>query len=241
MRPLILLGCCAVLSGCDWMPGKPDEKLDKWKAPTEVTDFHEIYKESCLGCHGEGKYVSGAISLDNPTYLAILPEATLRQAIINGIPGTKMPPFAITNGGLLTDAQIDILVKGILAWRKPMPEGTVLPPYAAAPGNAANGQTLYDAYVKAIGETGEAGHMMVREKEKFMTNPAFLGLVSDQYLRTLIIAGRPELGIKDYLNVIPGRPLSNEDISDIVAWLISQRKNEFGQPLSPGSANTQIP
>lgn len=239
MRPLILLGCCAALAGCEWMPGKPDEKVDKWKAPTEVTDFHELYAESCQGCHGDGKVVGGAITLNNPTYLAIVPEATLRQVIANGIPGTKMPPFATENGGLLTDAQIDILVKGILEWRKPTPEGTSLPPYAAAPGNAANGQTLFDAYTKAVAETGEVGKSMV--KDKFMANPAFLGLVSDQYLRTLIIAGRPELGIKDYQNVIPGKPLSNEDISDIVAWLISQRKNEFGQPLSPGSANTQIP
>jgi hypothetical protein len=128
-------------------------------------------------------------------------------------------------------------VKGILAWRKPVPAGTSLPPYAAAPGNAASGETLYKAYTDAVAKAG--GGAMLRDK--FMANPTFLGLVSDQYLRTLIIAGRPELGIKDYQNIIPERPLSNEDISDIVAWLISQRKNEFGQPLSPGSANTQIP
>lgn len=55
-----------------------------------------------------------------------------------------------------------------------------------------------------------------------------------EYLRTLVLAGRPELGIADFQTVIPGRPLSDGDISDIVAWLISQRKNEFGQPLSTG-------
>jgi cytochrome c oxidase cbb3-type subunit 3 len=229
-RSLLLLGCCAAFAGCDWMPGKPDEKVDKWKAPTAVTDFHELFMESCQGCHGDGKTIGGAITLNNPTYLAVLPEATLRQVIVQGIPGTMMPPFSISNGGMLTDEQINILVKGILAWRQPVPAGTMLPPYASPAGNAANGETLYKAYTDAVAKAG--GEKML--KDGFYTNPAFLDLVSDQYLRTLIIAGRPELGIPDFQKIIPGRPLSDEDISDIVAWLISKRENEFGQPLSPG-------
>jgi mono/diheme cytochrome c family protein len=228
-RSLILFGCCAALAGCDWMPGKPVEKVDKWKPPTAVTDFHELYAESCQGCHGDGHTIGGAISLNNPTYLAVLPDATLRQVIANGIPNTKMPPFSTANGGMLTDEQIDKLVKGILAWRQPVPAGTTLPPYAAAPGNAASGETLYKAYTAAVAKAG--GEKMLRDG--FLANSTFVGLVSDQYLRTLIIAGRPELGIPDFQKVIPEHPLSNEDISDIVAWLISQRRNEFGQPLPP--------
>jgi cytochrome c oxidase cbb3-type subunit 3 len=229
-RAFLFLGCCVALVGCDWMPGKPVEKVDKWKAPTALTDFHELYRENCQGCHGDGHTVGGAITLNNPTYLAVLPEATLRQAMVKGIPGTMMPPFSIANGGMLTDQQIDILTQGILAWRQPVPAGESLPPYAAPPGDAAAGEALYKAYTDAIAQAG--GREMLRDG--FYTNPAFLGLVSDQYLRTLIIAGRPELGIPDFQKVIPDRPLSNEDISDIVAWLISKRENEFGQPLSPG-------
>lgn len=230
IRPLVLATCCVALAGCDWMPGKPVEKRDKWQPPTAVVDFKTLFAENCQGCHGDGTSVSGAISLNNPTYLAVVPQDTFRQVVANGIPGTKMPPFAAQNGGMLTDAQIDILVKGIFAWAKPLPAGVTLPPYAAPPGNAANGETLYAAYKAAIEKS--AGPKMLRDG--FMTNPAFLGLVSDQYLRTLILAGRPELGIADFQTVIPGRPLSDTDISDLTAWLISQRKNEFGQPLPPG-------
>jgi Cytochrome c, mono- and diheme variants len=236
-RSLLFLGFCAVLTGCDWMPGKPDEKVDKWRPPTAITDFHELYRENCQGCHGDGKLVAGAISLDNPTYLAVVPEATLRKVIAEGIPGTLMPPFSQAKGGMLTEEQVDIIVKGLLAWRQPLPAGTSLPPYSAPPGDATRGEALYKAYTDAIAKAG--GEKMLGDG--FYTNPAFLGLVTDQYLRTLIIAGRPELGIPDYRKVIPGRPLSDEDISDIVAWLISKRENEFGQPLSPDSVNTQIP
>ncbi len=230
IRPLALGLCCAVLAGCDWMPGKPVEKTDKWQPPTAMADFKELYAENCQGCHGDGATISGAISLNNSTYLAVVPKDTFRQVVANGIPGSKMPPFAAQNGGMLTDAQIDILVNGIFAWAKPLPAGTALPPYAASPGNAANGETLYASYRAAIEKS--AGPKMLGDG--FLTNPAFLGLVSDQYLRTLVLAGRPELGIADFQTVIPGRPLSGGDISNIVAWLISQRKNEFGQPLSPG-------
>lgn len=230
IRSLVLALCCAVLAGCDWMPGKPVEKIDKWRPPTAVVDFKTLYAENCQGCHGDGTSISGAISLNNPTYLAVVPRETFRQVTAAGIPGTKMPPFAVENGGMLTDAQIDILVNGIFAWAKPVPAGVMLPPYAAPPGNAASGETLYATYRDAIEKS--AGPKMLRDG--FLTNPAFLGLVSDQYLRTLVLAGRPELGIADFQTVIPGRPLSDGDISDIVAWLISQRKNEFGQPLSTG-------
>ncbi len=229
IRLLVLSIFCVGLVGCDWMPGKPDEKTDKWQPPTAVVDFKQLFAENCQGCHGDGTTISGSLSLNNPAYLAVIPKDTFREIVANGIPGTLMPPFSTTNGGMLTDQQIDILVEGIFAWAKPLPAGVTLPPYAAPPGDAANGETLYAAYVAAIEKS--AGPKMLGDG--FMTNPAFLGLVSDQYLRTLILAGRPELGIADFQTVIPGRPLSDSDISDIVAWLISQRKNEFGQPLAP--------
>lgn len=230
MRTLLLLGCCALLGGCDWMPGKPVAARDKWKPPTAVVDFKTLYTENCLGCHGDGQTISGALSLNNPIYLAVVPKEVLRQVIAGGLPGTKMPPFGTAQGGLLTEQQIDILVEGILAWKQPVPSDAPLPPYAAPPGDPAAGGVLYRAYREALAKNGGARML----EQDFMANPAFLGLVSDQYLRTLILAGRPELGIPDFRSVLPGHPLSNEDIANLVAWLISQRENEFGHPVSPG-------
>ncbi len=235
------------LAGCGQPPGKPVESRDKWVNPHKIVDFKTLYMENCQGCHGFGPDASGSISLDNPAYLAVVPIETLRTVIANGIPNTQMPAFSISNGGMLTDQQIDVLVQGLQEWSKNPPAGHFskesvptgqLPPYAAAPGDAAAGQALYQDYVAGAQKAAGSDKMF---RDGFLTNPTFLGLSSDQYLRTLIIAGRPELGIPDWRSVIPGRPLSDDDISNLVAWLISQRKNEFGQPLTPGQAQPVAP
>lgn len=216
-----------LVSGCDWMPGKP-KPSDQWVAPDKELDFHHLFAANCLGCHGDGKIISPVISLADPVYLAVLPQETLQDIIANGVPKTAMPAFAQAHGGLLTDEQIDILAKGIRDWAQNPPAGP-LPPYAAPSGDAAAREALYLAYRDAIGKAAGPGVVA----SDFLANRVFLGLTSDQYLRTLIIAGRPELGIPDWRSAIPGRPLTDQDIADIVAWLISQRKNEFGQPLVP--------
>ena len=61
---------------------------------------------------------------------------------------------------------------------------------------------------------------------------SYLALVSDQNLRTTVIAGRPELGAPDWRGDVPGKPMSPEDVSDVVAWLAAQRTQFPGQPYS---------
>jgi len=48
--------------------------------------------------------------------------------------------------------------------------------------------------------------------------------VSDQNLRTTIIAGRPDLGAPDWRANLPGRPMSPDEVSDVVAWLAAKRQ-----------------
>ena len=54
-------------------------------------------------------------------------------------------------------------------------------------------------------------------------DPSYLALVSDQYLRTTVVAGRADLGMPDWRGFIAGRALSPEEISDVVAWLVTKR------------------
>ncbi|MFZ4681553.1 MAG: c-type cytochrome [Terrimicrobiaceae bacterium] len=228
LRTALFAGLVALLlPACDWMPGKP-KKADAVVAPSAVTDFQQLYTQNCLGCHGSGGIISGSIAMDDQTYLALVPPEKLREIIAAGVPGTLMPPFSQANGGLLTDEQITILVQGILAWKKAdAPAG--LPAYSAPPGSAAAGEPLYAAYVANLRLNADEGLFA----DGFLANPAFLGLSSDQYLRTLVITGRTELGIPNFQTALSGQPLSDQQISDLVAWLISQRKNEFGKPLLP--------
>ena len=218
----VVLG--ALLPGCDWMPGKPT-RAQQWQAPHDVVDFNKLYAENCRGCHGAQGEISGAIALDNPMYLAVVPRDTLRTIIANGVAGTAMIGFSEEHGGPLTEKQIDVLVEGISAWAKNPPSGE-LPAYSGPLGDAGQGATAFATYCAschgADGNGAKAGSVV---------HPAYVGLVSDQYLRTIVIAGRHDLGCPDFQNRVPGKPMSEEEISGVVAWLVSHRRNEFGQPL----------
>jgi len=59
---------------------------------------------------------------------------------------------------------------------------------------------------------------------------SYLALVSDQSLRTTVIAGRPDIGQPDWRGAVPGRALTGEEVTDVVAWLGSLRTATPGQP-----------
>jgi hypothetical protein len=52
---------------------------------------------------------------------------------------------------------------------------------------------------------------------------SYLALVSDQGLRTTVIAGRPDLGAPDWRGNVRGSAMTSQDVSDVVAWLSAQR------------------
>jgi cytochrome c oxidase cbb3-type subunit 3 len=229
---LLFLFCgFLLLTGCDWMPGKPADS-DRWKAPGTVTDFKTLYSQNCLACHGDGETVSASKSMNDPLYLAFIPRETMRSIVAKGIPGTGMPAFAVAEGGALNDAQIDSIINGIHAWATSASAAATtesLPPYSAPLGDAVRGQAAsltYCASCHGPDGTGNPpqGHSIV--------DPAYLALVSDQYLRTVIVTGRPDLGMPDFRSHVPGHAMSPEDVSNVVAWLASQRPVR-GQPTDP--------
>ena len=222
----IFFATCAIgLTGCDWMPGRP-KLSDKWQAPDEMQGFESLYQSNCIACHGLGTTTGASIPMDNPTYLAVLPEEILLKDIANGIPGTAMPCSSKASGGTLTEKQIEALVKGILAKKTPTTVSP-LPAYSAPLGAVAPGGRVFAATCASChGTDGTGGN-----KAGSIVDAAYLGLVSDQYLRTIVIAGRPDLGCPDFASRTPGKPMTSQDIADVTAWIVSHRKNEFGQPL----------
>jgi cytochrome c oxidase cbb3-type subunit III len=224
------LGLSALgLFGCANAPGRPSP-AEMPVVPSEVSDFGTLYQQNCSGCHGAEGKGGAAIALANPVYLAIADDAILHRATANGIPGTSMPAFAQSAGGMLTDKQVEVIDRGI---RKRWATADILhgadpPPYASsAPGDAARGSEVYAAYCSSCHGVGGRGG----QKGSSIVEGSFLALVSDQELRTLVIVGRPELGAPDWRNDIPGKPMSSQDVSDVVAWLASQRPKFPGQPF----------
>ena len=224
----LLLVSLLALGGCH-LTGKPKPD-SKWKPASETTDFATLYRQNCIGCHGLGQVVAGSIAMDNPAYLSVVPRGTLLDVISDGISATAMPGFSAAEGGTLTDDQIEILVNGIVA-KKPAKPLCPLPPYAANLGDPTRGAAVFNAACAPChGKDGSGS-----EKAGSVVSPAYLGLVSNQYLRTIVIAGRPDLGCPDFANRTPGQPMADTDIADVTAWLVSNRKNEFGKPLAPAT------
>jgi mono/diheme cytochrome c family protein len=140
-----------------------------------------------------------------------------------------MPAFAQHAGGMLTDKQVDALVGGIRShWSQPKGlDGANPPSYAAtAAGDAQRGELAYGTYCESCHGPGGSGG----PKGSAITNDAFLALVSDQGLRTIVITGRPELGAPDWRGNTPGRAMSDQDVTDVVAWLASRRVASPGRP-----------
>jgi cytochrome c oxidase cbb3-type subunit 3 len=214
-------------SGCTSSPGAPRSD-SVVQPPSQIVDFNLLYSQNCAGCHGADGKGGAATALANPVFLAIAGDTVIRHTAANGVAGTPMPAFAQTAGGMLTDKQIDALVSGVRSWAKPNSLGDITPPpYAMqAPGDAQRGADAYRTYCSSChGADGRGG-----SKASSIVDRSFLALVSDQQLRTIVIAGRPELDAPDWRSDVEGRPMSAQDISDVVAWLSSQRSKFPGQP-----------
>ncbi len=217
---ILLCGGLAFLCSCE-PPGKPKEE-DRWKPPSELKNFAELFDTNCRACHSNGETLGASISMNNPPYLAIVPKDAVHKAIQDGIRGTAMPGFSAKAGGLLTDEQINILVDGIYHWAKGHEAPTDnLPPYSAALGDAERGEAVFaQNCANCHGSNGEG----VKGKAGSVVDATYLHLVTDQYLRTVVIVGRPDLGMPGFREYVTGKPMTSEEISDVVAWLASRRQ-----------------
>jgi len=222
--PLVLLLACSS------PPGQP-QKGSEPVAPNRVVNFGTLYVQNCAGCHGTDGRGGASIALANPVYLAIADENAVHNVVANGVRGTSMPAFAQSAGGLLTDEQINIITSGIFSrWgRKGILDGANPPSYAAKTiGDAARGEIAFRTYCASChGPEGHGG-----SKGSAISNDSFLALVSDQGLRTIVITGRPDLRAPNWRGNVPGKPMSDQEITDVVAWLVSRRVQSPGQPYS---------
>lgn len=227
-----------LLAGCD-LPGRPKPGPEVPR-PEAVTSFDTLYNENCAGCHGASGQNGSATNLANPKYQALVDDASLRDVIAHGEKSTLMPAFDIRSGGSLTGAQIEVLISGMRAhWGK----GNVLagqnpPPYKAThPGDVSKGQAVYTAAcARCHGVTaqhpGPAGSIL---------DGSFLALINEQTVRTTILAGRPDIGEPDWQGHIPGRPMTDDEVTDVSAWLIAQKPAIPGQPYPNAKPMSEHP
>ncbi len=226
LLPAVLaVSLLALAPGCDKAPGKPKPAP---LLPEEVLDFHDLYAANCQGCHGEKGGYGPAPHISDPLYLKLAGREAIRKVVAEGRRGTPMPAFAASMGGPLSDKQLDALLDGMeKTWGTPVDlHGAALPPYSEAdsiaaglqPGDPERGHKTYLTYCVRCHGTG-TGKSPVGP----IANPNYLALASNQSLRTTVIIGRSDLGMPDWRNRIPNHTMSNQEISDVVAWLASLR------------------
>jgi len=224
----LILACLAALgTGCEHAPGYPPAPVAR---PSQISDFATLYGQNCSACHGANGQNGPAIDLANPEYQALVDDATLRKWISGGMPGTEMPAFAQSEGGMLTDAQVGALIAGMRErWSHPSVFAAATPPpYAqTGKGDARSGEQTYQ---ERCSSCHAASHQQI-------TSPDYLVLVGDQALRSIIIAGRPDIGQPDWGHLGSGGkaapPLSPQDVDNIVAYLAALRT-----PTPPQTASS---
>jgi cytochrome c oxidase cbb3-type subunit 3 len=214
MKYAALIGVIGLaLSSCD-APGRRAAEVRAIR-PNEIADFSELFSHNCSGCHGKDGQGALTVGIGRPVYLAIADDVTIRRTIQEGRPGTPMPPFAHRAGGMLTDAQIEILVRGIRRWAAPGAfDHENPPPYTSSQaGDPARGRELFATKCSSCHGHGE----------RAIADRSYLSLVTDQHLRTVMIVGMPNLGMPDWRG--HPKPLTEADVTDLVQWLASQRES----------------
>ena len=226
MKRFLLLTPVLLLLGCGG-------HVEQYTLPEQVTDFTALFEGNCAGCHGHDGRLGAARPLNDPVFLAVIGKQ-LQQIISHGVPKTPMPAFAKNAGGDLTDQQIAILADQIIQrWSRPRDFTAVaLPPYSADLGDAKAGATVFRANCASChGEEGTGG-----PKAGSVVDLSYLALVSDQSLRSDVIAGRSDRGAPDWRGPSTGRPLTPVEICNVVAWISGHRT-----PINLTQRGTNLP
>ena len=214
MKYALTLAVVVALSSCE-APGYRGAQ-ERVIRPGEVASFDVLYAQNCSACHGAKGEGALTVGIGSPVYLAIAEDSTIRDTIRKGRRGTPMSAFAQSEGGMLTDAQIEILVRGIRQRGGPALIADNPPPYAATqPGGTAHGRQVF---TESCARCHGAGNF---------ADPSYLSLVTDQHLRTVIIVGMPNLGMPDWRGY--SKPLSDAEITDVAAWLADLRSVAYPQ------------
>jgi len=208
--------------------------------PEIIQQGAELYASNCAFCHGangEGR-IGATLAKDWPS---IQPDARIKNTIINGVPGSKMPAWAESMGGPLTEEQIDAIVTYILTWQTgglvvqtPFPTATVRPPITPPPNVAGDpnlGAVLFDQNCAAChGENGQGRIGATLAKDWPSIRP-------DLRLQSTIENG-VEGSVMPAWGTAQGGPLNQEEISNLVAYILTW---EGVVQSAPTSTPTPIP
>jgi putative heme-binding domain-containing protein len=102
--------------------------------PGDIAEGGRLYRINCIGCHGpEGNLVSG-IDLGRNRFRRVSSDDEIVDVIMNGVPGTGMPPNAIQR----------LRAYNVVAYLRTMSAMPGVKSVAAATGDASRGKALFE-------------------------------------------------------------------------------------------------
>jgi mono/diheme cytochrome c family protein len=232
--------------GCDHLPGKPGFRPATLR-PDQTVDFNVLYNSNCSACHGDRGLNGPALPLNSPVYLAWAGKEHMLPIISSGESLLAQHAFAQSSGGMLTDQQVNIIVDGMIArWGKPTSPGKLneanVPGYSpTTKPDLAAGKIAFQAHCASChGADGQGttatGAAQKQHATGSVVDPTYLSLISDRGLRDIVVAGLPGEGMPDWRGYGSGQPMTDKEVTDVVAWLGSHRVQFPGQPFSSAPA-----
>jgi mono/diheme cytochrome c family protein len=199
------------------------DKVAEWHTARNVptTQGAELYAQHCKTCHGEGThgrwyafFDQFAPAIRGPGLRAMADRAYLRAAVAKGRPGTLMPGWDATGGGL-SDVQVDAIVSYLAAG-----DGRPVQPLRPAPDNLSAGQAARGAQLfiqQCSACHGNAGQGRLGPA---LANPAFLSQATDALLANTVVNGRQDTAMPAFQQP-DGSGLSDQEVRDLVAFVRS--------------------
>jgi mono/diheme cytochrome c family protein len=226
------------IAGCNHLPGEPGFRPETLR-PDQTLKFDILYKQNCSACHGENGMNGAALPLNNPVYLAWAGQDHMLPIVATGASLQSMHAFVQSGGGLLTDQQVENIVGGMIShWGKPGILDSANPPgYSpSTPPDVSAGKAAFQTYcARCHGADGLGIHPGASKARDAavgsIVDPTYLSLISDRALRDIVVAGLPGEGMPDWRGDAPGNPLTDKDVTNVVAWLGSHRVQFPGQPF----------
>lgn len=187
----------------------------------DPTNGSQIYADNCLVCHGP--YAKGRVGVNlSQDFPSIDIDAFLQQTIADGVEGTRMPAWAQSNGGPLTDQQIaDVAayVVGLSGGSEPVapaptPVIIAITPATGVSGAVAAGAILYaENCAVCHGTHGQGRVGAVLQQDWPALNPAV-------YVRSVVEGGVDGTLMPAWLDA-NGGPLTAAQIDNISSFVVS--------------------
>lgn len=199
----------------------------------------ELYVEFCAVCHGVNGQGRVGASLQN--FPGIDVGAALEQTISDGIPGSVMPAWAESNGGPLTDQQIDDIIAYIQASFagtepvEPLPtyQPPDIPPLPNVQGDPSQGAVVYEENcVMCHGENGRGYFGAPLAKNWASNQPAV-------FIRDVVRTGISGTAMPAWA-MENGGPLTEDQIDDVSAFVLALSPSVLEQSTptaAPGPLN----